>query len=47
MDWQLHNGLDYYSRHTNRTLAVFDVPSGLLHFPFVAWTNRRSGATWS
>jgi hypothetical protein len=43
LGWQLHNGLDYYSRHTNRTLAVFDVPSGLLHFPFIAWTNQAIG----
>ena len=43
MGWQLHNGVDYYSRHTKRRLAVFDVPSGLLHFPFVAWTNLAAG----
>jgi len=43
MGWQLHNGIDYYARHTNRRLAVFDVPSGLLHFPFVAWTNQAMG----
>jgi len=43
MGWQLHNGLDYYSRHTNRSLPVFDVPSGLLHFPFLAWDNIARG----
>ena len=43
MGWQLHNGIDYYSLHTKTALGVFNVPSGLLHFPFVAWNNLAAG----
>jgi hypothetical protein len=43
MNWQVHNGLDYYERHTKSGLIVFDVPTTLLHFPLVARQNFLMG----
>lgn len=43
MNWQLHNGLDYYSKYTRPDLVAFDVPGTLLHFPFLVSANAALG----
>jgi len=45
LNWQLHNGLDYYVKHTRRDLAVFDLPDTLLSFPFLVSRNAELGRT--
>jgi hypothetical protein len=45
LNWQLHNGLDYYVKHTRRDLAVFDLPETLLSFPFLVSRNAELGRT--
>ncbi|HEY3382109.1 MAG TPA: DUF2723 domain-containing protein [Vicinamibacterales bacterium] len=43
MNWQLHNGLDYYSKCTRPDLVMFDVPEIMLTFPFLVWHNQEMG----
>ncbi|MGE5359172.1 MAG: protein O-mannosyl-transferase family [Bacteroidales bacterium] len=41
LNWQLHNGLDYYAKYTKPDLAVADTPEALLYFPFLVKDNRE------
>jgi len=41
--WQLHNGLDYYDKHTKPSLPMLDGPQSLLYFPLVVWDNAALG----
>jgi hypothetical protein len=43
MNWQLHNGLDYYVKWTRPDLTAFDVPDTLLYFPSLAQHNFAMG----
>ncbi len=43
LNWQLHNGLDYYAKYTRPDLAVFDADDTLLYFPFLADSNQSIG----
>jgi hypothetical protein len=43
LNWQLHNGFDYYAWNTRRDLVVFDATDALLYFPFVVENNARMG----
>ena len=43
LNWQLHNGLDYYVKHTRRDLDLFDVPDTLRSFPFLVARNAELG----
>jgi hypothetical protein len=43
LNWQLHNGLDYYVKYTRRDLALFDVPDTLLSFPSLVSRNAELG----
>lgn len=43
MNWQLHNGLDYYARYTKPGLGVLDAPQALLYFPLIVWNNQAMG----
>jgi hypothetical protein len=43
LNWQLHNGFDYYAWNTRRDLAVFDATETLLYFPFLVQDNARMG----
>lgn len=43
MNWQLHNGLDYYAKDTRPDLVVFNLPDTLLYFPFLVATNAALG----
>jgi hypothetical protein len=45
LNWQLHNGLDYYAKHTRPDLVAFDVPATLLSFPLLASRNAALGRT--
>jgi hypothetical protein len=45
LNWQLHNGLDYYVEHTRRDLALFDLPDVLLSFPALVSRNAEHGRT--
>jgi len=45
LNWQLHNGLDYYVKYTRPDLAVFDLPDTLLYFPAVVSSNAALGQT--
>ncbi len=45
LNWQLHNGLDYYVKHTRPDLVVFDLPDTLLSFPFLVSRNAALGRT--
>ncbi len=45
LNWQLHNGLDYYVKHTRPDLAMFDLPDALLSFPFLVSGNAALGRT--
>jgi hypothetical protein len=45
MNWQLHNGFDYYAKYTRQDLVVFDLPDTLLYFPFVVSKNAELGRT--
>lgn len=40
LNWQLHNGLDYYARYTRPELAVVDTTESLLYFPLLVQSNR-------
>jgi transposase InsO family protein len=41
--WQLHNGLDYYGKHTRPSLPMLDVPPSMLYLPLVVWDNAAAG----
>lgn len=43
MNWQLHNGLDYYVKYTRPDLVAFNVPDTMLYFPFVVSRNAELG----
>jgi hypothetical protein len=43
LNWQLHNGFDYYAWQTRPDLVVFDVPGALLHFPLLVEHNATLG----
>jgi hypothetical protein len=43
MNWQLHNGLDYYEKWTRPDLSVFDVPDTLPYFPLLVQSNVALG----
>jgi hypothetical protein len=43
LNWQLHNGVDYYARWTRPDLAVFDVAQALLYFPILVADNAAIG----
>jgi hypothetical protein len=43
LNWQLHNGLDYYAEYTKPDLAVADTTEALLYFPFIVQSNREMG----
>jgi len=43
LNWQLHNGLDYYTKYTKPALAAFDTSESLLTFPFLVASNREIG----
>jgi 4-amino-4-deoxy-L-arabinose transferase-like glycosyltransferase len=45
LNWQLHNGLDYYVKHTRPDLAMFELPDALLSFPFLVSENAALGRT--
>jgi hypothetical protein len=45
LNWQLHNGLDYYLKYTRRDLALFDLPDTLLSFPSLVSRNTELGRT--
>jgi hypothetical protein len=45
LNWQLHNGLDYYVKHTRPDLVAFDLPATLLSFPFLVSRNTALGRT--
>jgi hypothetical protein len=45
LNWQLHNGLDYYVKHTRPDLVAIDVPATLLSFPFLVAGNAALGRT--
>ena len=45
MNWQLHNGFDYYAKYTRPDLVVFDLPDTLLYFPTVVSRNAELGRT--
>jgi hypothetical protein len=45
LDWQLHDGLDYYVKHTRPDLAMFDLPETLLSLPFLVSRNAELGRT--
>jgi hypothetical protein len=45
LNWQLHNGLDYYVKHTRPDLVAFDVPATLLSFPLLVSRNVAIGRT--
>ena len=43
LDWQLHNGFDYYAWNTRPDLVVFDVADALLYFPLLVKNNASLG----
>jgi hypothetical protein len=43
LNWQLHNGLDYYVKHTRPDLGAIDTQQALSYFPFLVESNRRTG----
>ena len=45
LNWQLHNGLDYYVKHTRPDLTLFDLPETLLAFPALVARNAELGRT--
>ncbi len=45
MEWQLHNGFDYYMKYTRPDLVIFDVPDALLYFPILVSRNGELGRT--
>jgi hypothetical protein len=45
LNWQLHNGFDYYAWNTRPDLVVFDVSETLLYFPLLVGNNASMGRT--
>ncbi len=45
MEWELHNGFDYYMKYTRPDLVVFDLPDALLYFPILVSRNAELGRT--
>ena len=43
MNWQTHNGLDYFAKYTRPSLTVFDGPENMQAFPFLVWENASRG----
>lgn len=43
MNWQLHNGFEYYSGFTRTDLVMFYAPETLLYFPFLVESNAAIG----
>ncbi len=43
LNWQLHNGFDYYARYTRPDLVVFSLPETLLYFPMLVSSNAALG----
>lgn len=43
LNWQLHNGFDYYAWNTRPDLVVFDVAETLLYFPLLVENNVALG----
>lgn len=43
LNWQLQNGLDYYSRHVAPQLVVVPLHAVFLHFPSLVWNNWSAG----
>lgn len=41
LNWQLHNGMDYYARYTRPDLGVIDTVEALLYFPLLVESNRE------
>lgn len=39
LNWQAHNGLDYYAKYTKPELPLQDSPEMLQAFPFLVWDN--------
>jgi hypothetical protein len=45
MEWELHNGFDYFMKYTRPDLVVFDLPDTLLYFPLLVSRNAELGRT--
>jgi hypothetical protein len=43
LNWQLHNGFDYYAHNTRPDLVVFSLPETLLYFPVLVSSNAALG----
>jgi hypothetical protein len=43
LNWQLHNGFDYFAWNTRPDLVVFDVAETLLYFPLLVANNAAIG----
>jgi hypothetical protein len=43
LNWQLHNGLDYYAKYNRPDLGVADTTGALLYFPLLVRSNREIG----
>jgi hypothetical protein len=43
LNWQVHNGLDYYVKHTRPDLGAIDTIDALQYFPFLVASNRHAG----
>jgi hypothetical protein len=43
LNWQLHNGMDYYAKYTRPDLGVVDTVEALLYFPLLVESNREIG----
>ncbi len=41
LNWQLHNGMDYYDKYTRPDLGVDDTTESLLYFPLLVESNRE------
>lgn len=45
MEWELHNGFDYYMKYTRPDLVIFDLPETRLYFPLLFDRNAELGRT--
>ncbi len=43
LNWQMHNGLDYYAKYARPDLAIFDAADALLYFPYLVASNLDIG----
>jgi hypothetical protein len=43
INWQLHNGLDYFGKYTKPWLPILDTPPSMLYFPILVWDNAAMG----